>query len=124
MESEARSNDAGTWTRLDSEYRQHLIAHGFSDAEASAICARMQQHFERADVEFGIWGKLPMPDGATPQQASDAVVVLSELVERLAAQVHQHTRRLLWQIFELEMELARDRGARARYLEERAGTRH
>jgi hypothetical protein len=110
MESDTRAMDADAWQRLEAEYRAHLTAQGFSDTQADAVCLRMQQHFERADVEFGVWGKLPMPDDATPQQASDAFVVLSELVESLAAQVHQHTRRLLWQIFELELQLARNRG--------------
>ncbi len=124
MESDAQTNDAETWQRLEAEYRKHLDEHGFGAAEADAVCVRMRQHFERADVEFGVWGKLPMPDDATPKQAEDAVVILSELVESLAAQVHQHTRRLLWEIFELELQLATDRAQHASHVTERVRTHH
>jgi len=124
MAPDAQANDGDGWLGLEAQYREHLEARGFAPPEADAVCVRMRQHFERADVEFGVWGKLPMPDDATPKQAADAVVMLSDLVENLAAEVHQHTRRLLWQIFELELQLAQDRARHASPIAERVPTRH
>ncbi|MCC6532469.1 MAG: hypothetical protein IT531_07975 [Burkholderiales bacterium] len=99
------SGGGDSWPQFEGEYRRHLSRQGVSATAMDAICARMQEHFLRADVDFGVWGKMPIPEGVTAQQAGECVAALSEIVERLAAQIHQHTKRMMWTIFELETRL-------------------
>ena len=116
--------DQDTWNRLEAEYRNHLMTEGFPAPAIDAVCSRMEQHFQNADVEFGVWGKMPIPDGVTPKQANEITGALTEIVERMAVQVQQHTKRMMWNIFELEIMLETARTRDPTYAANRRGQRH
>ena len=97
------------WYREEKQYRRHLIEHGVSNSSADAICLRMAHHFVKANVEFGVWGEMPAPAGITSQQQAEIVAGFSQIVERMATEVQGHTKRMLWQIFELEILIEQQR---------------
>jgi hypothetical protein len=103
--AEAQREITDAWFAIEIEYRQHLVAKGFSSSAIDAICARMERHFRAADVQLGVWGKMPVPDGVTPAQEAEIVATFSELVAGMASEVQRHTKRMLWELFELEVLL-------------------
>lgn len=113
MDVDAHSRIDDAWLQFEADYRRHLKRHGVAREAADAIVSRMRQHFANADVEFGVWGEMPMPDGVDDKQQAQIVAAFSEVVERMAAEVHEHTRRLLWELFKLETRIELDRGPEA-----------
>ena len=107
---------SAAWAELERGYRDYLRRRGASERFAANLCARMKEHFVRANVQFCVNYAVPIPEVLTATQASDIIEALADAVEGVQLQMQEHTRKLMWEIFHLELEVGEANNRRARSL--------
>jgi hypothetical protein len=99
-----------TWSAIEEEIRNQLVACGASSEMENEICGRLKEYYENVACRtFRLDVALPIPEKATEEETEVLTTVVRKAFSRLESQIHEFTTHILMDRMLLEIVLYNQR---------------